>query len=137
MILQIGMVFDTYCKIFFMKYLQLTILSLCLLVSSVHAQQIKKVVISTPTVQCEKCKTRIENYVSREEGVKTVVVDIKKKTTTVTYVYDRISIEEIKAAIANVGYDADNIPAEIDTYNKLPKCCRKAERKPSVDSLSH
>jgi periplasmic mercuric ion binding protein len=121
-----------------MKYIQLTILSIYLLFSSVHAQQqIKKVVISTPTVQCEKCKTRIENYVSREEGVKSVVVDIKKKTTTVTYVYDRIGIEEIKTAIANVGYDADNIPAEIDTYNKLPKCCRKTERKPLVDSLAH
>jgi len=43
-----------------------------------------KAVISTPSVQCERCKMRIENYLSREDGVTSAKVDIKKKTTTVT-----------------------------------------------------
>jgi periplasmic mercuric ion binding protein len=42
--------------------------------------------IKTPTVQCEECKQRIENYLSREEGVQKVVVDYKRKITKVTYV---------------------------------------------------
>jgi periplasmic mercuric ion binding protein len=83
--------------------------------------------IPTPTVQCAECKKRIENYVSREEGVQKVVVDYKKKTTTVTYAMERTNIENVKTAIANAGYDADDVKAEPDAYNKLPLCCKKPE----------
>jgi hypothetical protein len=34
-------------------------------------------------------------------------------------------MENIKTAIANSGYDAEDVKAEIDAYNKLPKCCKK------------
>ena len=83
--------------------------------------------IKTPTVQCEECKKRIENYVSREEGVQKVVVDYKKKVTKVTYVVDRTTVENVKAAIANIGYDADDVTAEPDAYKRLPTCCKKTE----------
>ncbi len=120
-----------------MKSLQILLVSLFFSFSAAFAQEVRKVVISTPTVQCDMCKKRIENYVSREEGVKSVVVDFKKKITTVTFLPERINIEEIKTAIANVGYDADNISAEIDTYNRLPKCCKKPVEKvkESKDSI--
>jgi copper chaperone CopZ len=87
----------------------------------------KTVVIKTPTVQCESCKKRIENYMSHEEGIQKVVVDFKKKTTTVTYLTDRTNPENIKALIANVGYDADDVTAEPDAYKRLPTCCKKPE----------
>ncbi|HEY4209496.1 MAG TPA: heavy metal-associated domain-containing protein [Puia sp.] len=87
----------------------------------------KTVVIKTPTVQCENCKHRIENYMSHEEGIQKVVVDFKKKTTTVTYLTDRTNPENIKALIANVGYDADDVTAEPDAYKRLPSCCKKPE----------
>ena len=83
--------------------------------------------IKTPTVQCEECKKRIENYMSHEEGILKINVDYKKKTTTVTYLTDRTNIENIKTAIANVGYDADDVTAEPDAYKRLPPCCKKPE----------
>lgn len=86
---------------------------------------IQTVTISTPTVQCQMCKKRIESYMLREEGVQRVDVDYKKKKTKVTYVAERTNIENVKTAIANVGYDADDITANEDSYNELPKCCRK------------
>jgi mercuric ion binding protein len=88
---------------------------------------IQTVTISTPTVQCEMCKQRIEKYMTREEGVTKVNVDYKHKKTKVTYYAERTNIENIKTAIANVGYDADDITANEDSYNKLPKCCKKPE----------
>jgi copper chaperone CopZ len=81
--------------------------------------------IKTPTVQCEECKDRIEKYLSREEGVQKVVVDYKHKVTKVTYVTDRTNIENVKTAIANIGYDADDVPADQAAYQKLPTCCKK------------
>jgi periplasmic mercuric ion binding protein len=81
--------------------------------------------IKTPTVQCQQCKDRIERYMSHEEGILKVNVDYKKKTTTVVYLTDRTNIENIKALIANVGYDADDVTAEPDAYKRLPNCCKK------------
>jgi mercuric ion binding protein len=84
-------------------------------------------VIKTPTVQCDQCKARIERYMAHEDGIVKVNVDYKKKITTVTYMTDRTNIENIKALIANVGYDADDVTAEPDAYKRLPPSCKKPE----------
>jgi periplasmic mercuric ion binding protein len=99
-------------------------------VSISHAQTQKAaltVTIKTPTVQCESCKQRIENYLAREEGVFKAVVDYKRKTTKVSFYTDRTNLETVKAAIANAGYDADDVAANPDSYKKLPLCCKKPE----------
>ena len=83
--------------------------------------------INTPTVQCDMCKERIESYLKRYDGVLSVNVNVKKKETTVKYLTDRTNIENIKTAIANAGYDADDVPANPDAYKALPKCCKKSE----------
>lgn len=110
-----------------MKTIKLTILFLLTFAAVSFAQQkaSQKVVIKTPTVQCEMCKTKIERYLTREPGISEVKVDYKKKTTTVTYLTDRNNIEQIKTAIANAGYDADDVTADEEAYKKLPKCCKK------------
>jgi periplasmic mercuric ion binding protein len=83
--------------------------------------------IKTPTVQCEKCKKRIEDYMRHEDGVMKINVDYHKKITTVTYMTSRTNIENIKTAIANVGYDAGDVTANEDSYKVLPLCCKKPE----------
>jgi copper chaperone CopZ len=83
--------------------------------------------ISTPTVQCDDCKQRIETYLKRYDGVSYINVNVKKKETTVKYYTDRTDIEQIKTAIANAGYDADDVPANEDSYKRLPKSCKKPE----------
>lgn len=112
-----------------MKKLKLVLL-LLIGVSAVSFGQVKKkqlatVTIKTPTVQCAECKERIEDFMAREEGVTKTVVDYKRKTTKVTYWTDRTTVENIKTAIANVGYDADDVTANPESYQKLPKCCKK------------
>jgi len=83
--------------------------------------------IKTPTVGCESCKTRIEEYLKRIDGVTYVNVNWRSKITTVKFLKDRTNLEYIKTAIANVGYDADDIPANPESYKKLPKTCKKPE----------
>jgi periplasmic mercuric ion binding protein len=100
-------------------------------IATVTSAQVKKAVqtvtIKTPTVQCESCKNRIEGYLKREDGVQKATVDFKRKTTKVTFVAERTNIENIKTAIANAGYDADDVTADTEAYKKLPKCCKKPE----------
>lgn len=104
-------------------------LALLIITSAVTAQQSDKKVatLKTPTVQCEKCKKRIEDYMSHEDGIIKINVDWRKKTTTVTYASNLTNIENIKTAIANAGYDADDVTANPDSYKALPICCKKPE----------
>ena len=112
-----------------MKKIQFTLVALLFFTLGAVAQQkaVEKAVIKTPTVQCDMCKGKIEKYLGKETGVTSVKVDTKKKTTTVTWITERTNIEQIKTAIANVGYDADDVSAETTSYNKLPACCKKPE----------
>src|SRR5215218_1269198 len=112
-----------------MKSLSLSLVaffSFCL-AASAQVKAIQTAKISTPTIQCEMCKKKIETYLKRYDGVNTITVNVKKKETTVKYITDRINEEEIKTAIANAGYDANEIPANEDSYKRLPKCCKKPE----------
>ena len=86
---------------------------------------LQTVTISTPTVQCDMCKKRIEEVLKRYDGVLTVNVNYRKKETTVKYLTDRTNEEIIKTAIANAGYDANEIAATKEVYDALPKCCKK------------
>jgi len=78
-------------------------------------------------VGCDDCKNRIETYLKRYDGVTSIQVNWHQKITTVKYLTDRTNIEEIKAAISNCGYDADDIPAFEEAYKRLPKTCKKPE----------
>lgn len=93
------------------------------------AQQKKPVTvkIQTPGMQCEECKKRVEDYLKYEEGITKVVAWPKSKYVSVSYLTDRTNIENIKTAIANVGYDADDVKADEDAYKKLPKTCKRPE----------
>ena len=113
-----------------MKKLALVFIAMVGIVSFGFSQAkkaIQTVTIKTPTVQCESCKDRIEKMFAREEGVQKATVDFKKKTTKVTFITERTNIENIKTAIANAGYDADDITANDEAYKKLPTCCKKPE----------
>lgn len=83
--------------------------------------------IKTPNALCENCKKRIEAYVKPYDGIISIDVNYRKGETKVKFITDRINIEEIKAYIANCGYDADDVLAAPDAYNRLPKTCKKFE----------
>ena len=112
-----------------MKKIGILLLTITCFASVAVAQQKAQVTakIKTPTALCEACKPRIETYVKRIDGVTSINVNYHKGETTVKYLTDRTNIEEIKTAIANMGYDADDIPANEESYKRLPKTCKKPE----------
>lgn len=84
-------------------------------------------VIKTPNALCDQDKARIETYLKRYDGVLEINVNFRKGETKVKYITDRTDIEQIKAALANTGYDADDVPALEEAYLRLPKTCKKFE----------
>jgi copper chaperone CopZ len=84
--------------------------------------------IKTPQAKCADCKTKIETIVPKSvDGLVKIYVNISQGVTTVQYYPDRTNIEELKTAISNVGFDADDVLANPDMYKKLPACCKKPE----------
>lgn len=110
-----------------MKLLKLTFFALfgTFLSATAQLKVSEKAIIKVPTLQqCDECVEKLQVKLSREEGVTTLKIDAKKKLITVTYLTDRTNKENIKAAIANLGYVADDIEAEETAYKRLPKCCK-------------
>ena len=105
-----------------MKAISLSFLLVVCAISTGFSQQQKvsgKAVIKTPAVLCDVCKERLEFFISHEAGVTSVKVNTRQKTTTVTWLNDRTTLENIKGAIANLGYDADDIEAEEGSFKRL------------------
>jgi len=116
-----------------MKRLFFSLLAICFMAVGAFAQQkaVQIAKISTPTVQCDMCKKTIEDLLKRYDGVLSVNVklnkDSTKRETTIKYLTDRVNEETLKAAIANAGYDANEIAANPESYKALPKCCKKPQ----------
>jgi periplasmic mercuric ion binding protein len=110
-----------------MKKFTFTLLALLFINLASFAQQkvADKAIISIPGLQpCEECAEKLQLVLSREEGVTGIKINVKKKNITVTWLTDRTNKENIKVAIANLGYAADDIEAEETAYKRLPKCCK-------------
>ena len=112
-----------------MRQFIITVLAIIGLTTVSFSQQkvLETAKIKTPNALCEACKPRIETYVKRIDGVTFINVNYRKGETTVKYLTDRTNIEEIKTAIANMGYDADDVPANEESYKRLPTTCKKPE----------
>lgn len=117
-----------------MKHLLLVLTGL-FFAFTVMAQQklVQTVKINTPTIQGQPCKERLEQFLKYEEGVIKATVDFRKKITTIIYNTERTNVENLKTAIANNGFDADDVKANPEVYNKLPTACKKPEDRPGYD----
>jgi copper chaperone CopZ len=115
-----------------MKTLQISIIAiLLLLTNAVNAQEAKgkkdksvETVTILTTSECEQCKERIEKNMAYEKGVKYVSLDLETKKLTVKFRKDKTDIHKIRKAISDIGYDADDVKANPEAYEKLPACCK-------------
>jgi len=104
-----------------------------LLTFSVSAQSKKnqKAVIQTVLhcdhcKQCETCGQHFQKNLYKIPGVKMYELDEKKMTITVYYNGEKTNLQTIKTAISKLGYDADEVKADVAAYEKLDGCCKKA-----------
>ncbi len=84
----------------------------------------EKAVILTSS-QCGECKERIEAALNKLDGIKSHDLNLDNNKLTVVFDPAIITLAQIKTAISNTGYDADEVLANEEAYNQLPKCCQK------------
>ena len=57
-------------------------------------------------------------------GVKYVNWDSKSSNFSIIYNSKKVTIDEIRTKIAEVGHDNGEYKASLETYDELPNCCR-------------
>jgi copper chaperone CopZ len=109
------------------KQVFLLILGLiCLINSGVWGQKKSNDTIRIKTsAVCGMCKSRIENNMAYEKGVRDIVLDLETKTAIIAYNGSKTTPDELRKAISKLGYDADNVAADTVAYRRLPACCKK------------
>ncbi len=107
------------------KILSLFVLCFGLLVAKAQIKTSEKCEISVPGLQnCDPCIEKLQIMLSREDGVTALKINVKAKKISFTYLTDRNSKENLKAAIANLGYQADDVEPEEVAQKRLPACCK-------------
>jgi mercuric ion binding protein len=86
-------------------------------------QKPAKVSIKT-TAQCNMCKKKIEAQVKNITGVEKAVLAVGNGIIKVQFNPNTTNADNIRKAIAEIGYDADNFKADVNAYNSLPACCK-------------
>lgn len=88
---------------------------------------------TVPQMKCWECKSRLEKYLFHETGagddasVFKVVVNMFNGTVRINYVPDRITADNLRAAISSAGYDVDSLKANPDSYKLLPPVCKRKD----------
>lgn len=90
-----------------------------------QTKAVKDTTLNLPSVHCAMAKAQIETYLNRVDGVTFVNVQPKKKQVRVKFLNDRTNVEAVKTHIANVGYTAEEVAANPESFKQLPACCKK------------
>ena len=80
--------------------------------------------INIPTAQCNMCVANIENALNGIDGILKYKVELDTYRVKVKYNTDQLSLQSIEQLISKAGYQANNLSADVDAYNKLSMCCR-------------
>lgn len=74
---------------------------------------------------CESCGGRILKQLYNENGIKSTEVDSKSNSIKIVYDTKKVNLEKIKVLISQLGFNADEIPADPNAVAKLDECCQK------------
>ncbi len=107
-----------------MKVLK-SIIILFLAINIAHAGENPTIIKIKTSAICGMCKRKIEKNLAYEKGIEDVNLDIPTKILTVTYNSKKTNPTTIKKIVADTGYDADEVNATPEAYEKLSSCCKK------------
>lgn len=117
-------------KIIFITLIALTINKLS---AQVMAAKAEWVTIKTPNLKCWECKDRlekwliVENKANMQSGLIQWKFNLLNGEIRFQYYPDRVTVDEIRIALNNAGFDADDEKAEESAYKKLPPICKRNE----------
>lgn len=108
-------------------------LSVHKLSAQVMAAKPEWVTIKTPNIRCWECKDKlekwliVENKANMQSGLIQWKFNLLAGEIRFQFLPDRVSVDEIRIALNNAGFDADDEKAEESAYKKLPPICKRNE----------
>lgn len=78
----------------------------------------------SPAPHCQNCVNKIKSNLRFEKGVKDIVVDLEKKSVTITYSPKATDEEKLASALKKIGYTATPYTGEC---NESDATCRKCK----------
>jgi periplasmic mercuric ion binding protein len=103
------------------------LLIILLLLSPAFTKAQNTEIIIQTTAVCSMCKEAVETALMDEKGVKFAELDPKTKKVKVVYNAAKTTPDQLRKAISLAGYDADEVPADPEAFNRLQPCCTKAK----------
>lgn len=73
---------------------------------------------------CKMCKERIEKVSLNLKGVKYADWNLNSSNLSIIFNMKKVTIDEIKNKIAESGHDNGDYISSLESYNKLPDCCK-------------
>lgn len=110
-----------------MKTIAILILSVVLAscgMMSKDGESSKKTIEIMTSAECNDCKERLEGNLNYVKGIQFAELDVPSKVLTVKYDSKKITLQEIKDKINDIGYDADGQKAAEENVKQLPMCCQ-------------
>jgi periplasmic mercuric ion binding protein len=77
---------------------------------------------------CEHCQKRIQKAALSVAGVKQATWDIESHQLSLILNEEKCSVVDVKKAVAKVGHDTDEAKTAVETYDKLPNCCKYSRK---------
>ena len=84
----------------------------------------EEMVINTPTIQCGMCQKIIEVGLGKVDGISNPRVDLKTKKTILLHDPEKTNKKSIEKIVSELGYQANDLKANPDSYADLPACCK-------------
>lgn len=105
------------------KLVVLMILFFC--ATGLYAQKGKtQTVVIQTSAECGDCEVRLEGKLNFTKGVQFAELDVPSKKLTVKFNTKKITLDEIKKIVSDLGYQADEVVADPKAYEALPACCK-------------
>ena len=101
--------------------------------AQVMAAKQEWITIKSANLKCWECKERLDRYLVLEnnaifqKGLIQWRINLISGEIRLQYIPDRVTPDDIRAALNNAGFDADNEKASEEAYKKLPPICKRAE----------
>ncbi len=73
---------------------------------------------------CGMCKKTIETAANSVDGVTSATWDKAKKKIDVSFDASKTNVMAVQTAVANSGYDTENVAGNLESYSGLPGCCK-------------
>jgi copper chaperone CopZ len=93
--------------------------------SSKQSNSVKTEVIAVNSVVCGMCEKTITDALKKIDGVQNVVIDLEKKTASVSFLPEKTSLAVLENSITSVGYNANEELRNPEAYEQLDACCKK------------